>query len=217
MEELDVLKRAWQKDEHAFDQVSEVEIYKMLHKKSSSIVKWIFIISILEFLFGLLLSVVLSFTKSDEKNIDMIKDWGLYDYYITITFLIYAVVFYFIYKFYLMYRKISVVDSTKLLAASIIRTRKVVKQYIAFNLTTFALIFIIVGGFGFYHGYMHGAIDKGLVQTQMPVSVMLIAMLIIIIVTIVLTLVFWLIYKLIYGILLKRLHKNYEELKKIDL
>ena len=28
---------------------------------------------------------------------------------------------------------------------------------------------------------------------------------------------FWLFYKLIYGILLKRLYKNYKELKKIDL
>ena len=48
MKELDLLKKDWQKDT-AFEQVSEVEIYKMLHKKSSSIVKWILIVSLLEF------------------------------------------------------------------------------------------------------------------------------------------------------------------------
>ena len=49
MEELDILKKAWQKDTHSFEQVTEVEIYKMLHRKSSSIVKWILVISLLEF------------------------------------------------------------------------------------------------------------------------------------------------------------------------
>ncbi len=35
MEELDLLKKAWKKDTHSLEQVSEVEIYKMLHKKSN--------------------------------------------------------------------------------------------------------------------------------------------------------------------------------------
>ena len=52
MEELDLLKKAWQKDSHGFEQISEVEIYKMLHAKSSSIVKWIFYISLFELGFG---------------------------------------------------------------------------------------------------------------------------------------------------------------------
>lgn len=34
MEELDLLKKDWQKNAHAFEQVSEVDIYKMLHRKS---------------------------------------------------------------------------------------------------------------------------------------------------------------------------------------
>ena len=35
--------------------------------------------------------------------------------------------------------------------------------------------------------------------------------------TAVILLIFWLFYKLLYGLLLKRLHRNYEELKKLDL
>ena len=46
--ELDLLKKDW-KNKTNFEQVTESDIYKMIHKKSSSIVKWILIISILEF------------------------------------------------------------------------------------------------------------------------------------------------------------------------
>jgi DNA-binding CsgD family transcriptional regulator len=44
------IKKDWQKSDNSFNQISETEIYKMIHKKSSSIVKWILIISILEVL-----------------------------------------------------------------------------------------------------------------------------------------------------------------------
>ena len=51
MKELDLLKKDWKKNSDSFEQISEKEIYKMIHKKSSSIVKWILIISILEISF----------------------------------------------------------------------------------------------------------------------------------------------------------------------
>ena len=54
---VDLLKKYWKKSENTFEQVSEVEIYKMLHKKSSSIVKWIVIISVLEVLLWTSISV----------------------------------------------------------------------------------------------------------------------------------------------------------------
>ena len=120
MEELDLLKKAWQKKAHSFDQVTEVEIYKMLHKKSSSIVKWIFYISLIELSLGFILSIAMSYTKYDTQNIEYFKKWGIYEYYIVCTVFIYIVVIYFIYKFYLMYKKISVVDSTKQLLSTII-------------------------------------------------------------------------------------------------
>jgi hypothetical protein len=46
MKELDLLKKDWKKSTVSFEQISELELYKMIHKKSSSIVKWILIISI---------------------------------------------------------------------------------------------------------------------------------------------------------------------------
>ena len=217
MEDLDLLKKAWQKKAHSFDQVTEVEIYKMLHKKSSSIVKWIFYISLIELSLGFILSIAMSYTKYDTQNIEYFKKWGIYEYYIVCTVFIYIVVIYFIYKFYLMYKKISVVDITKQLLSTIINTRKVVKYYVIFNLCSFAFIFITIMSFGLYHGYIDEMIKKGIENPVIPTKFIIISIVIIILATIVLTFLFWLFYRLLYGILLKRLHQNYKELKKIDI
>jgi len=217
MKELDLLKKDWKKNSDSFEQVSEKEIYKMIHKRSSSIVKWIFIVSILELGLGLVLGLIISFTKYDEKNVEMIKNLGIYGYYITASVILYAVIFYFIYKFYSMYRKIAVDDNTKKLLSTILKTRTVVKQYIAFNLTSFALLSIVFGGYLFYEGYLLGVSKNGTTHPEMPLNIALISLVVLVLATAVLTFAFWLLYKLIYGILLKRLQKNFEELKKIDL
>ena len=57
MKELDLLKKDWQKNEASFEQVTEKDIYKMIHKKSSSIVKWILILSVLELILWSVLSI----------------------------------------------------------------------------------------------------------------------------------------------------------------
>ena len=217
MKELDLLKKDWKKNSDSFIQVSESEIYKMIHKKSSSIVKWIFLVSIIELALGLVLGLALSFTKYDEKNIELIKHLNIYGYYIVTTVLFYVVVLYFIFKFYSMYRRISVDDNTKKLISTILKTRKVVKQYIAFNLSFFSLFFILFGGYLFYEGYLEGASKNGITNPEMPLNIALISFVVLILATAVFTFAFWLVYKLIYGILLKRLQNNFEELKKIDL
>ena len=217
MKELDLLKKDWKKNSDSFIQVSESEIYKMIHKKSSSIVKWIFLVSIIELALGLVLGLALSFTKYDEKNIELIKHLNIYGYYIVTTVLFYVVVLYFIFKFYSMYRRISVDDNTKKLISTILKTRKVVKQYIAFNLSFFAVFFILFGGYLFYEGYLEGASKNGITNPEMPLNIALISFVVLILATAVFTFAFWLVYKLIYGILLKRLQNNFEELKKIDL
>jgi hypothetical protein len=180
-------------------------------------VKWIFMVSVIELGLGLVLGLALSFTKYDEKNVELIKHLGIYGYYIATTVLLYAVILFFIYKFYTMYRKIAVDDNTKKLISTILKTRKVVKQYIAFNLSFFAVFFIAFGGYMFYEGYLEGASKNGTLHPEMPLNIALISLLVLILATALLTFSFWLVYKLIYGILLKRLQKNFEELKKIDL
>ena len=47
MDELELLKKDWQRNSGDYPELSYDEIYKMSHAKSSSIVKWIFIICLL--------------------------------------------------------------------------------------------------------------------------------------------------------------------------
>ncbi len=215
MEELDLLKKNWNKT-NIFEQISESDIYKMLLKKSSSIVKWIFIVSLLELGSGLLIGLSLSFTKYDNESSNLLKKMGIYNYYIITTIILYVVILFFIYRFYQMYKTITVTDNVKKLIQTIIKTRKVVKQYIVFNLSFSAVFFVIILGYSLQLTYIDYAVKHNL-NPEIPIKACLIGIVFIIIVAATFTFFFWLFYKLLYGILLKKLSRNYEELKKIDL
>ena len=209
MKELDLLKRDWQKND-AFEQVSEVEIYKMLHKKSSSIVKWIFIISILEIMLWTLISV---FFNTDDylKNI---KHEELDFYFEALTVFNYAVILVFIYLFYKNYMAISTTVSIKQLMKDILKTRKTVQCYVWYNLGMVALSLL----FGFYIAFAYNpdvAVLMDKIDNNTKVMVVTIGVFVLIIAAFLV--LFWLFYRLIYGTLLRRLFANYKELKKIDL
>jgi magnesium-transporting ATPase (P-type) len=216
MEELDLLKRNWQQTA-VYHSISEIDIYKMLHKKSSSVVQWILVISVLELGLGLVLGLVLSYTKYDNESKVFLQKMGIYNYYLIVSVLMYLVVFYFIFCFYKVYKKIKTEDTVKDLIHNILKTRKVVKQYIAFNLTSFAVIFIIVLGYGLYESYLNKQMQNGNLHPDISFKMIVVSFFIIVLVTGVLTFLFWLFYKLLYGILLKKLKNNYIELMKIDL
>jgi hypothetical protein len=216
MNELELLKKAWQNDATSYREVSELEIHAMIHRKSSLLVKWILVISIIELGLGVFLSLCLSFTKVDTQSITLIKNWGLYPYYIGFAIIIYLATFYFISRFYQMYRKISVLENTQTLMKHILDTRKVVKQYIAFNLSTFAFLVVTMGVFALKESYIQAMRMRGVAHPDMPFETKLLGILIIIGLAAVLTFGFWLVYRLVYGILLRKLRRNYEELKKMD-
>jgi polyferredoxin len=209
MKELDLLKRDWQKND-TFEQVSEVEIYKMLHTKSSSIVKWIFIISILEILLWTSISV---FFNTDDylKNI---KHEELDLYFEALTYFNYAVILVFIYLFYKNYVSISTTVSTKQLMKDILKTRKTVQCYVWYNLGMAALSLMI----GFFMAFTYNpevAVLMDKIGNNTKVMVITIGVFALIIAAFLG--IFWLFYRLLYGILLRRLYANYSELKKIDL
>ncbi len=216
MEELDLLKKAWKKDTQSFQQISETEIYKMIHKKSSSIVKWILMISIIEFIFWTVINIV--YLGENYLRQQYSKD--VLDYVLEINtvynIISYVVVAFFIYLFYKNYRRISTTSSTKQLMGDILRTRKTVIYYIWFNILLFVVGSLTVmyvqlnydSQFStmmekFHNDTSHIALLKyiGFIVLFMSVTVLGI----------------WLFYKLIYGLLLRKLNKNYKELQKIDL
>ena len=212
MEELDLLKKHWKKDENSFQQVSEPQIYKMIHRSSSSIVKWIFIISLLEFALWTLLSLCMK----DSEVMKQFKGYHVEHIMTPFTVIGYLGLAYFFYQFYMNYRKISVTDNARKLINTILKTRKKVYQYVWFNIIYAILSTLIVLFIQF--NYDPKVIDMIELSQQNNNTALIYS--IYIGITLFFLAIFigimWLFYRLIYGILLKRLYKNYEELKKID-
>ncbi len=206
MKQLDLLKKDWQKTEGVFTPIQEAELYKMLHLKSSSIVKQIFIISILEILLWTAISIFCN-TDAYFKNIKFELFLEIFNY------LNYLITLVFIFFFYRNYVAISTTVSTKKLMNAILKTRKTVQSYVWYNLVVI-LISVVMG---FYIGIINN--NKTLVlqddYTINNINIFVLAVVILVIIVIILVL-FWLFYKLLYGILLRKLNTNYKALKKID-
>ena len=212
MEELDLLKKAWHKDSHKFEQVSEGEIYKMLHTNSSSIVKWILIISIIEVLFWTAISVM----YNTDDYMKKLHAESMMVYFKALNFVNYAVILYFIYTFYKNYIKISTTASTKQLMQDIIKTRKTVQYYVWYNLVM--IVVSLIAGFIIAFAFnpkMELLKDK--IAHETDYRILCITLGVMILTCIVIVGLFWLFYRLLYGILLRKLNVNYKELKKIDL
>ena len=89
-DELDLLKKDWQKREQELPKLSYSDIYKMLLKKSSSIVKWIFYISIVEIVLWTVLALVTPNVSENFKISNQINDaMGLHNILIAINIINY--------------------------------------------------------------------------------------------------------------------------------
>lgn len=214
MDELELLKKQWQSQEQELPQLSYSDIYKMLLKKSSSIMKWIFIISIAEILFWTLLAF---FVPESSKKIN--DGIGLHNSFLIINIINYAIFGGFIFLFYKNYRKIKVTDSIKELMKNILNARKTVKYFVYYNIAAAALMII---GVNLYY-YTHQEVLFQVMAENYPsfssissekfANAFFMMQFIFGIILIGLMLLF---YRVVYGILLRRLKKNYKELKKIE-
>ena len=212
MDELDILKQNWKKQEEDLPRLSYDQIYKMLWKKSSSIVKWIFVISILE----LLLSTLLSIGLADAEYWAEMEQIHLKNFTIGLYIFSYSVTFYFIYRFYRNYKKISATDDAATLMRNIIKTRRTVKTYIAFVLISSGLTAVIIAVFTLRNHQMFATAEETSKYTfDMLDWIKLVVGGLVILGVFLCAL--WLFYKLIYGILLRRLRANYGELKKLEV
>jgi NADH:ubiquinone oxidoreductase subunit K len=210
-EELDLLKKAWKKDANSYQEVSEEQIYAMIHKRSSSIVKWILMISIAE----LVLWTALSFITVDENYLNTLELYHIDTVFQILTISNYAVLLIFIYFFYKNFKTISSTDTVKELMSSIIKTRKTVQYYIWYNLTMFALIFIVVVISQITYDPNLNSVIENNKDLDPQIFWIIIGLTYFVLFAITFGL-FWLFYRLIYGFLMRRLFKNHEELKKID-
>jgi len=213
MDELEILKQDWKKQESNYPKLSYDEIYKMILKKSSSIVKWIFIISLLEFVFWTLIS----FALKDSPSIQRFEAYDADAIMIPVMILGYIILAYFFYRFYMNYRTISVTDSAKKLMENILNTRRTVKYYVAFNLGYLFLSAFVSLGIMFnndeeFIDIIDKAAADGEVFKVYAVTILVAMVFLAIVVALILGF-----YYLIYGLLLKRLNRNYFELKKLEV
>jgi len=209
MKELDLLKKDWKKNADSFEQISEIEIYNMIHKKSSSTVKWILIISILEVLFW----TASNYFSNIDDILKKINHPEIILYMEILMYFNYAVILAFIYFFYKNYKTISTTVSTKLLMLSILKTRKTVQYYVWYNLG----MIVVSSIFSFFIGYVYNP-EMDLIREKLALNgkAMLFSIGILILIVLGFFGMFWCIYRLLYGTLLRRLYANYKELKKID-
>lgn len=212
MDELDLLKKDWKKQEVNLPRLSYDDIYRMLWKRSSSIVKWIFVISIVE----LFLSTFLSIIFADKTYWDQMEELHLTNFTRGLYIISYSITLYFIYRFYRNYKKISTTDDASTLMKNILRTRKTVKIYIAYVLISTGISAVVISYFSIQNHRTLNQVEetaKYSFEALDWVKFILIGLLALA----AFLGIIWLFYRLLYGILLRRLKRNYKELQKLEM
>lgn len=204
MENLDSLKDLWKNQGESKIRYSQDDIHKMVQQKSSSIVKWILIISLLEFI---LPNLIFLFTDFESTRI-FYQEYGLSNTMIIYSAVHIVIIIAFIYVFYKNYRNISAESTVKILLGNIIKTRRTVKYYIYYNLT----IMGIIGLHMFYSVYNSLSFQENL---EAGTSMLMIWVISIVLLCLALS-IFWLFYKILYGFFLRKLKRNYAALSNQD-
>jgi hypothetical protein len=205
-------KKVWKNQPEEKNKISALEIYKMTQSKSNSIVKWIFIIGLLEFVFWF----AINYLGTKNGALEPYEKLNLISFIDNVSYFHYVVVVLFLILFYRNFSLISTIDNTKTLMKNILLVRKTVKWYVYYNLINVVIFTIILNilifntpdGINILSG-----IDNESFNQEHMMSVFIIAQIVVIAIMI---LILWLFYYLLYGILLKKLNKNYKELTKLN-
>ncbi|WP_456376332.1 hypothetical protein [Lutibacter sp.] len=211
MDELDLLKKDWKKQNTSYPKLTYNEIYKLIHKKSSSVVKWLFIICIAEFVFWGVLNFFIP-----ESYLEVYDKFHLKTI-LNVSYVIhYIVIIVFMYLFYKNYNAISVIDTTSLLMKKILKTRKTVNYYVYYNIISAVILSVVVNFVMFTNEAVLNDVFNNsatTIDSDKFFNIMLIAQIIGLFVIIGFLLLY---YKIIYGILLRKLTKNYKELETLE-
>lgn len=198
MEELELLKKDWNKESNGFKDYSETEIHEMIKHQSISITKTLFIIGLIEIML-----------------------WAVYGYfdgefpYIRMS--LFAVFFSLVVY---LYNKIKTGENSVSLMKSILNLRKVIFGYA--GISFFLIFFMNIMKFDHYtKDFMAGFRDgsrlnhyhKTNPETLTPELINYIIFGIVVIFTMYLM---YIIYKKTYGKILIDLQKNYKELSKVE-
>lgn len=201
MKELEELKHKWANQDFS-QSFSKEEIKDFLQKKSTHSIKWIFYLSIIEFI------VYLSFpllAPNYLDSFDYYKTLNLYEFSIITTVLGYVVLVYFMWRFLKNFKNISVANSIKDHLSAILNTRRAVNQYFYLNV----VILVIFTGVVIVSALQ---LDQNMIALKEENTSLMIMIFVISIVISIILGIFGLLYYFIYGRFLRPLKNNEKEL-----
>lgn len=216
--DLDSFKKTWQ-EQPVQPKYNDTEILKMLNRKSRNYMKYIFWISVAEFLFfsifGLFYIVQSKQSNSFmsilarlgvQKNAELESDLEII--YLIIKLVSLAVTGYFVIKFYQNYRKIKIEEDLKEFILRIIKFKKTVNAFILINIILVVSFTMILTFFVFYV-----LKSQNITLSNSSITGFIIGL---VISTSLCIILLWTYYRLVYGIIIKRLDKNLKQLKNIE-
>lgn len=216
--DLDSFKKTWQ-EQPVKPKYDNNEILKMLNKKSRNYMKYIFWISVVEFLFFSVLGVFYLIQSNESDSfLSILEKMGVHrdsqlvtkldNIYLIVKILSLVVTGFFVLKFYQNYRKIKIEEDLKLFIIRIITFKKTVNAFILTNIGLLLVLMSAFIGFTFY-------IIK-IQNIEVSNSTLMGFLVGIIIGTILCVSLIWIYYRLVYGIIMSRLDKNLNQLKEIE-
>ena len=205
MKELEDLKNKWAEQDFS-QSYSKEDIKSFLQKKSTHSIRWIFYLSIAEFLLYLSFPLLV---PNYLDSFDYYKTLNLYEFSIVTTFLGYVLLLYFMWRFFQNFKNISVANSVKDHLSAILKTRRAVNQYFYFNMAILIVFTIVV---------LIAALqlDENIIALQEESNSFLMMIFMIGILIAIILGLFGLLYYFVYGRFLRPLKKNEKELLRMN-
>lgn len=209
MDALDQFKEHWKNQSDNFVQHDKVQLTNILKRKSTNLVKRIFVFGLVEFGLWALLSFVFHDQSTDSSSNSQI----FMNFSNGLEIVSNAILIYFLFRFYSNYKRISILENTKQLMTKIIKTRKTVKLCVGINIAllvigTIAALFLMIN----YDPELMATVRD--IQTKQPngffyLKLAGVTLVVLTVACLLLLLVYW----LTYGTLLRRLKVNYKLLQ----
>lgn len=216
--DLDSFKKTWQ-EQPVQPKYDNSEILQMLNKKSRNYVKYIFWISVFEFLFFSILGLFYFFQDDESDGFrKILEKLGTHEapevennfghFYLAIKILSVLITAYFVLKFYQNYRKIKIEENLKGLITRIINFKKTVNAFILISIVLLLAFTFVLVAFIFYTLNSQNIQPSGSDLTVIIVAITISTLLAISMI--------WVYYRLVYGSIIKKLDKNLKQLREID-
>ena len=214
MDELELLKQHWQQEDQDLPKLSYQELQNMIWKKSTSVVRWILIISLIE----LILPHLIYLLPSAQSGFEIYTQLGIGSWLLGFNIVYYTIALYFIYLFYKRYKEISVLDDSQKLMGNILKTRNTVKYYVIFSLSSALLVVLLVMAGIYTTPDLLELFPRDLETDQLNLSqYRQVLMLAVGIGGFAIVSLMAIIYFLLYGFLIRKLRRNHQELRRIEV